>query len=245
MFNRATEKAAFLAFGLALGIFIGAPRSEGLKLDEKPFRVDLGIGSCKHTERDSVFWQEDNPHSNNFTPKCGELGLSGDLNPKFGWALRRVWLGYVHTRALAQTFPNDDRANAISTDVQRAECQQLNGDNCMYQWNGDGQINGFSAVLSMNLYTSGRFRIDPEVGGFLYHMDWREQLYPVGKSDGPSRLLEINQKSGWFISPQVGVTVRSGNLYAGYRLFLRTSEHTPMTAPYKGPVHQLVIGISL
>lgn len=244
MFKQALLGTTCFLAGLVSAVGISS-HSEGLKIDSsRPFRIDLGYGSCKHTERDGVFWQEENPHSNNFTPKCGELGISGDLNPAYGWALRRVWLGYVKTRALADTFPKDDRAEFIASEVQRAECATVLAGNCKYQWNGDGMIDGFSAVLSFRLYQNGRFRIDPEAGAFVYHMDWRQQLYPMGKSDGPSRFLEINQKSGWFVSPQIGVTTRYGLLYAGYRLFFRTSEHTPMTAPYKGPVHQLVAGVS-
>lgn len=233
--------------GLAIGIAAASIAQDRMKLEERPFRFDVGLGQCKFKERDSVFWQSYHPYSMGLTSKCGELGISADINQKLGWFLRYVPMGFQQVNALAQTLPNDDYAQASHNPavLTRPACNAaFDGNNCLYQWNSAGNMNGFALGMSVNAYRSGDFRIDPEFGVLFYTLKWRAQVHPLGCADNCPWRVEVNQQSSRERTPMFGVTVRKGDFYAGWRLYLHSSDHTKVTAPHSGPVHQLVAGMS-
>lgn len=247
--DRTAGTGWLLVVAAILGItFAFNASAQRLKFDEeRPFRIDLGVGQCKFKERDSAFWQSYHPHSMGLTSKCGEVGIWAPLNDKLGWFVRYVPMGFQQVNALAQTLPNDDYAQAShSTAVlTRPSCNvAFDGNNCLYQWNSAGNMNGFAVGMTVNAYKSGDFRIDPEFGMLFYTLKWRAQVHPLGCFDNCPWRVEVNQYASRQKTPMVGLTVRNGDFYIGWRLYLHSSDHTPVTAPHSGPVHQLIAGVS-
>ena len=234
---------SFVFFGLLVGIAIGAPRSEGLKLDG--LRAEFSLGECRYQKSpNGMWWDQDHENASHYRDNgCGTLGLAGkfperwDMLKDYGWALRYVNLGRVHTRALARTLPNDDPANRRNVDVRRAECYPaINFDNCLYQWHGDGGVKGLSASLTTELKKFGPVRLDAELGALLYQIKWNEQVYPLGCSDPNCPWKESNnyQKSTYYLSPMLGLALRYPltervSISFGSRVYLRTTQHMPVS----------------
>ena len=220
---------------------------------ESDLRMKVGFGECRFGKSpDGMWWQSDHENASQYKDHCGEIGISGKLNPVFGWNLRYVNLGMARTRALAVTFPDDDGSKRDpSKDIHRAECQSaMNGDNCLYKWDGAGTPGkGLAFTIDREFLTWGPVKAFAEVGAFIYHLSWSEVVHRTDCHDGdcPGRVT-VDQRSGYYLSPVVGgeiqfaLTKRS-SLYAAMRFYLRTTQHTPVTAGVSGPVEQTSFGL--
>lgn len=222
-------------------------------LADAGLRFEMAGGQCRYERSpDGMWWQKDQENASQYKDNgCGEIGIAGKLNPTYGWSLRYVNLGRAHTRALAVTCPNDDCAlRNNSLDFRRPEClNSFNGDNCQYQWNGDGGIKGLNFALSTEMVKLGRVSVEGEIGVLLYQMKWNEQVFPLGCDDGacPWRVT-VDQKTGYYLSPMGGLTAKlaltpNSSLFMGTRLYLRTSQHVPIASGVQGYVQCWMAGI--
>lgn len=227
----------------------GASKPMDLERQEDALRFDLGVGLCRFRDREGVFWQPYHAHQLDIRSTCGELGLSGDFSRKFGWFLRYVPFGRQYISSEAQSLPDDDEARADRSyaTLHRAECHGYpNPENCQYRWNGGGNMNGIALGFSRNLHRSGKFRLDNELGLLFYRLKWITAVHPYGCADNCAWRQRIEQWSDTIeTTPMLGLTVRYGDIYAGWRVYLQTSNRTNVTTPYAGPAHQFLIGVSL
>ncbi len=217
-------------------------------------RLQGAVGDCRFTgSPDGQWWQRDHEHSNDFKEHCGEIGISVPVAYGFRAHARFVTLGRAHTRAFAQTYPDDNKSRAdLTLDPRRAECQPQFTSNCEYYWTGDGgPTPGFVLGFSHDLFSVGVVRFEGEAGAFIHQLKWNNQVYPLGcaENDCPWRIA-INQKSGYQVAPMVGLTsyigiARGIDLYVAFREYLRIGEHVNVTAGIKGPVEQWLAGVQL
>lgn len=248
--------AAFICgmlMGLLLALAIGAKaqhKSELSKLMEgqSELKFELGVGQCRFgPSPDGMWWQKDQEHSNRYkTNGCIEWGVAGKVNPLFGWSLRWVDLGQAHTNALAIACANDDCSKTDRTQIRRAECSAgIKGD-CLYQWKGAGGIKGVNFALSMEMLRHGHLSLEGELGVLVYRMRWSEQIYPMG-CDGASCpwRYEVEQKTGYYASPEVSLIARYKYLWAGTRYYTRTSQHVPISAGISGPAQTWMAGVQV
>lgn len=240
---------------LGLAFIAGAAQAEearkpfgNLTRQEDVLRFDVGIGLCRFRDREGVFWQPYHPTQLDIRSTCGELGLSGDFNDAFGWFLRYVPFGRQYITSYAQSLPDDDegKADRRAEVLHRAECHGgPNPENCQYHWSGGGNMNGIALGFSRNLYRSGKLRIDNELGLLFYRLKWITAVHPFGCEDDCTWRMRIEQRSDQIEhSPMLGFTARYGDVYAGWRVYLQSSNRTNVTAPYAGPVHQFLVGVS-
>lgn len=220
-----------------------------------PLRLEVAGGQCRYQQTpDGMYvWQHDENHASTFKDNgCGEIGISGKFaGSDYGWAVRYVNLGRAHTRAITAGCPNDDCTDRDTTkDVHRPEClTNFNDDNCEYQWNGDGGIKGINFSASMRLAQVGPIRVEGELGLLLYQMKWNIQVFPMGCSDGdcPWRMT-ANQQTGYYLSPMGGIVGRvaltkNSSVFAGTRVYMRTSQHIPISSGVTGYSQTWMAGI--
>jgi hypothetical protein len=236
-------------FALLLGIFATSAIA-----GQDGIRLQAGFGDCRFTgSPPGQWWQPDHDHSNDFKDHCGEARVSVPVAYGFRAYAGMVTLGRAHTRAIAQTYPADNKALAdLTLDPNRAECAEQFRNNCNYYWTGDGgPTPGFALGFSRELFRFGRLSVEPEVGVFIHQLKWNNQVYPLGCPDTECGWrITINQKSGYQFAPVIGVTatfeiMRKLDLYVAFREYLRIGEHVNVTAGVKGPVEQWLAGVQL
>lgn len=236
-------------FALLLGIFVSSALA-----GQDGIRLQAAVGDCRLTgSPPGQWWQPDHEHSNDFKDHCGEIAISAPVAYGFRAHAKFVTLGRAHTRALAQTFPEDSRALAdLTLDPNRRECADRFSNNCIYQWTGDGgPTPGVVLGFSRELFRLGRLSVEPELGVFIHKIKWNNQVYPLGCPESECAWrIEVNQRSGYQFAPVVGVTatfeiVPKLDLYVAFREYFRIGEHVNVTAGIKGPVEQWLAGVQL
>lgn len=243
--------AAMLGLILALTVF--AAKAEGLKLHDA-LRFDAAMGQCRYqSSPDGMWYQKDQEHHNSYKDMCGELGISGKLNPVYGWSIRYVNLGMVHTNAYAVTCPADEcDKRTAGLDPKRAECDPVyNDDSCKYRFLGGGGIKGFNFAISAEVARIKKFSLEAEAGVLLYQLRWAAQVYPLSCYDSPCQWKAggADQKAGPFLSPMVGLTARydlteTASVFVATRFYLRTSQHTPVSPGFSGYIQTWLAGVS-
>lgn len=217
-------------------------------------RVDVAAGQGRYQASPAgQWWQPDQNNQNRYKDNQSvEMGLSGKINPTFGWAVRYVNLGRAHTRATAVTTPSDSGQRDKSKDPSRSECKQaFNEDNCLYHWSGDGGSSpGINLSGTAQLLTLGRLSFEGELGAYLYKMKWSEQVCPVDCQTNDAWRVTVEQKTGYYISPMGGLTARLSitkdiSVFVATRLYTRTSQHVPISAGISGPAQTWLGGVSI
>lgn len=240
--------AAMLGLALAGALFAG-----GVKASIPDIKFEVAGGQCRYQKApDGLYQWHDQEHPSLFKDNgCGEIGIAGNLNPAYGWSLRYVNLGRAHTRGITATCPGDNCNNRDATlNPRRPDCAtSFNEQNCEYQWNGDGGIKGINFAVNHELFKLGPVHFDGELGVLLYQMKWNIQVFPMDCSDGDCAWREtVNQKTGYFLSPMGGLTARipitdRASLFAGTRIYLRTSQHLPISSGVQGYLQCWIAGI--
>lgn len=217
-------------------------------------RLQAAGGDCRLTSSPpGQWWQPDHDHSNDFKDHCGEVRITAPVAYGFRAYAGIVTLGRAHTRAFAQTYPDDNKALAnLSADPRRQECADKFSNDCLYYWTGDGgPTPGLVLGFSRQLFKAGRLSVEPELGVFIHQMKWNNQVYPLGCPESECAWrITINQRSGYQFAPVVGVTALFEvapklDLYVAFREYLRIGEHVEVTAGIKGPVEQWLAGVQL
>lgn len=236
-----TREIVFGLFCLAAGILIGAPRSEGLRLE-----VDGGV--CKaHKSEEGTWWQDGLEHHLQLKDRCGSAGLSfGTPISNVRLAARYVSLGQFATHAIANADDQDNKASrgSVSSHPRRTECQTGFAADCYYNWDGSGGAQGGLFAIQWEGINVGPLRFGAEVGQFIYQARWRETIHPIDCPGNQCWQMQIDQRTGWQHAPEAGVSVRWEYLYIAARRYWVTS-HAPITAGFKQPVDQIVVGISI
>lgn len=239
--------AAFARIFICVLVGSHAQAADGL-------RFEMAGGQCHYqqTPGGDYRWRYDANHQNQYTDfGCGEIGIAGDLNSRFGWAIRYTNLGRAHTRGITSTCPGDDchlRDAAVSD--TRPDCaDHFNENNCEYQWNGDGGIKGINFSVNTEIAKVGPVKLEAELGVLLYQMKWNIQVFPMGCSDGdcPWRMT-ANQQTGYYLSPMGGIVGRvaltkNSSVFAGTRVYMRTSQHIPISSGVTGYSQTWMTGV--
>lgn len=217
-------------------------------------RFEVAGGQCRYQQAPEGLyqWRYDETHQSQYKDNgCGEIGIAGDINSRFGWAVRYTNLGRAHTRGITATCPNDDcNLRDASVSAARPECaDHFNEQNCEYQWNGDGGIKGINFSVNTEIARIGKVSLEGELGVLLYQMKWNIQVFPMGCSDGDCPWRETaNQQTGYYLSPMGGLVARfaltkNASLFAGSRLYMRTSQHIPISSGVTGYSQTWVAGV--
>lgn len=244
------ERLVIATVLLVLGVLVDHAHAAELTLE-------AGLGRSAFTgSPPGQWWQPEHEHSNALKDDSGEIGVSlpvSAFGTEFKLHARYVSLGRAHTRALAQTYPEDNKALAnLSADLRRAECNEKFTNNCLYYWTGDGGPRpGFVLSVSHELLRYGRLRLDGEAGAFIHRLTWNNQVYPLDCADTQcSWRIAVDQKSEWKVTPMIGATALfelsheyKVDFYAGFRRYYQIGEHVEVTAGIKGSADQWVAGL--
>jgi hypothetical protein len=232
-----------LGMGIAIGITAKAGKSEFTKALEETPRVylNLGAGQCRYqAQPDGQWMNRDQEHSNRYkTNGCPQFGVTMTLNP--AWSVSADWvnLGWARTNAQAVACAGDSCPPKL--DPKRAECnKELTGD-CLYNFRGAGGVKGLKFAFLWDAYKLGPVTAQLEGGVLAYVIRQSIRVTPLDctaddKTCSWTREIEQKTRCGSIcLSPEVGATLWWKNLGAGFQYYLRTTQHTTMTAGFGGP----------
>lgn len=252
LLEKIVDALLLLAAGAVLAGLCLAFFSAEVMADELKVNAAVGQGVYQPSPP-GMWWQPDQNNQNVYRDNNSfELGVSGKLNHAFGWSVRYVNLGRAHTRATAITTPNDSGQRDLSKDTTRADCKQaFSEDNCLYHWSGDGGSSpGINISFSAEILKLGALSLEGELGAYLYRMKWSEQVCPSDCQTNEAWRVTIEQKTGYYISPMAGLTasvqvLKDVSVFVASRLYMRTSQHMPISAGVAGPAQTWLTGISV
>lgn len=250
---RITLAAAAIAASSLAGAEAGVKLPSFASIMNPPqagLKFETAAGQCRFEKSpDGMWWQSDHENDSRYkNNRCGEVGVSMKFAPApaIGWSARYVTLGDAETNALAVSCPGDDCAGVDhhSAALLRPECAQAFAANCLYHWRTVNTIKGFNFALNGEILRHGPFAAELEAGAFVYYLKSYAEVHSPGCNDGacPWR-VEIQQYSGWLVSPMVGATLRAGPFFVASRYYFRTSQHSPVTAGIAGGAQTWLIGI--
>lgn len=227
-----------VGFGFLTGVLIVASHAQ--------LRLEAGVGVSGAAKPPEGTWYQDHlEHHLQLSSRTYSLGLSGDT-PLNGmrWGLRYVNLGQFSTRATANA---DDQDNAklrgsVSNDPNRPACKGGFAADCHYDWHGEGNMLGGLVTLGAEPFSIGPVKIGLEAGVFLYRATWRERIRPIDCPGNQCWEMQVDQRTGWQIGPEMGLTARWDYIYVAARRF---SGPEKITAGFQGPIRQFEIGVSI
>jgi hypothetical protein len=195
------------------------------------WQFEAGAGTATYsTLANGIWYQEGLPHRMSMSPPAFTAGLTGALyerrNVSLNWHADYVFLGHVHTDAIATTDANYSLASKSCIGPCTSQSRFV----------GDGNINGFTFTLEPT-YKAGNWRFGFEAGAFLFRPTWHETLYVSnnvnvqGQANG--QVIHANYRPSWEVRPMVGASVGYGNFSVSYRYF-RDGTYFNASNPYPG-----------
>lgn len=226
-------------------------------------RLEIEGGNCEaQKSEEGTWWQKGFAHSFQLKDRCGSARLSfatpmKDVRLVAGYAS----LGQFATSADANADDNDDksRRGMISADPRRPECAEKLDDtrlraDCHFNWKGSGGVQGLLAGIQWEPLKLGPVHIGAEAGMFFYKAHWREVIRPIDCPANQCWELQVDQRTGWQLGPEFGLTARWEYVYLAarrYELRMPSGKGNPneptqapgITTGFRAPIHQFVVGV--
>lgn len=226
-----------VGFGFLTGVLIVASHAQ--------LRLEAGIGVSGAAKPPEGTWMQDHlEHHLQLQSRTYSLGLSGDT-PLNGlrWAARGVSLGQFSIRARANADDQDNAALRGATNAPESDdCKLRFSKDCHYNWHGEGTMRGALFTLGAEPFTIGPVKLGLEAGAFIYKATWRERIRPIDCPGNQCWEMQVDQRTGWQIGPEFGLTARWNYIYAAVRRFGGPEK---ITAGFQGPIRQFELGVSI
>lgn len=245
-----SREIALVGLGLMLGVGLTPRADDKPRLNFEPaapkVSLEAGYADCRATPSpDGQWYQKDQDRTSQYKAGCGTAGFSFSLNENWTAGIHFVSLGRTNVDALAIAFPGDARENMTADiDPLRAECQPSFHEGCKYQWHTRSFTRGLNFSLSRLLFKIGDARIEAKGGLYAHKLSSNAVYEPLGCRDNCAWRGTLDQ-SAERISPMWGVVLKWGYFYAGWELYERIGEHTPVTANIKGRTEVKTIGVRI
>jgi len=191
---------------------------------ESFFNVEVGLGRATYRDQGNMIWyQEGLPYKLSLKPPAFMAGLTGDIVERANWGLAwhadYVYLGTVHTEAIATTDENyDPSAKACKTDPCAAQTR----------FSGHGNVSGVAFTLEPHYDWRG-FRFGVEGGPFIFLPSWTESLTPATPVPGIGATV-VRASARLHVGAVVGISVGYKNFSLSFQHFFDKTreEFTPV-----------------
>lgn len=185
--------------------------------------LELGVGVSTYRDQGNGIWyQQGFPYSLSLTAPAVEGGLTGDVLQREHWGVAwhtdYIYLGSVHTNAIATTDANYD----AQTQSCRGTCA------AQTRFTGHGNVSGVALTLEPHYDWHG-FRLGVEGGPFLFLPSWTESLTPATPVPGIGATT-VHASARIKVGEVVGVTVAYKHLSVSLEHFFDKDQdvYTPV-----------------
>lgn len=222
-------KLAALAAGMALVLSSSAHAQSW-------FQFEAGIGGTAYEKGGDGLWYQDAfQHKLELTAPAVKFGITGDLltRPRWGvaWHADYVWLGTVHTQALAT--PSDANYN-IHTKSCVGPCWPL------ANYLGSGHDAGFALTVEP-YYDIGPWRVGLEIGPYIHRYSWAVDVMNWRPSaDAPPSNIHVDNKPRWVLGATAGLSASYRNFSIEYQYFYNPAPHGENVPPIWHGAHVLM-----
>ena len=243
--------ASFLA-GVCVSVAINsraggdAPFAKALQVPKQQFYVEAAVGQCRLSRSpENMWWRGDMENSSHFkTNWCPQFGAALDVGPIFGFSARWVNLGNATVNSIVVSCPDDDCSKADPTKYRRPECNNGPNENCIQRTRGSWNVRGMLFTINAEAFNVAGISVRPEAGAYVYRVRGTVRVMPIGCDESRCPWsADIVQQTGYYISPEVGLMLHWRNVFVGTQYFLRTTQHTNISAGIGGPAQTWVAGV--
>jgi hypothetical protein len=211
----ATWRAAAIA--MTLGCAASGAHAESF------FTVEAGLGRATYRDQGNMIWyQQGLPYSLSLSPPAFMAGFAGDIVQRSSWGISwhadYVYLGTVHTNAIATT---DENYNPQTQSCRGACVAQT-------RFTGHGNVSGLAFTIEPHYDWRG-FRLGVEGGPFVFLPSWTESLTPADPQPGVGATT-VHASARLRVGAVVGISVGYKNLTVSLQHYFDKSkdEYTPI-----------------
>jgi hypothetical protein len=203
---------------------------------ESFFQIEAGIGGSAYQHAANGTWYQDGfEHRFDLTAPAIEGGFTGDLFQAEHWGVSWhadfVWLGTVHTQAMAT--PDDANYNA-KTKGCNGPCLPL------ADFLGSGHDMGVMFTLEPHVDYGG-WRFGVEGGPYLHRDTWAVNVLNDQRWSSSPINLHVAYSSGWNLGYVLGTSIGYKHFSVAYQYFRNAGKSSDPYPPVWTATHLLLL----
>lgn len=204
---------------------------------ESWFQFEAGIGGTAYNKSgDGIWYQDAFQHKLELTAPAVKFGVTGDLftRPRWGvaWHADYVWLGTVHTQAMAT--PSDANYDTHTKSCV-GPCWPL------ANYLGSGHDAGFTLTVEP-YYNIGPWRVGVEVGPYIHRYSWAVDVISwLPSADAAPSNIHVDNKPRWMLGATAGISASYKNFSVEYQYFYNPAPHRENVPPIWHGAHALMV----